>query len=436
MLRIKKERYTNFDDIKIDKAWSFENMKINGQLTHGYHRYPSKISPDVVKKLFDIYANSGDYVADVFCGSGTTLVEAKARGLTSVGVDVNPIATLISEVKANPINPKKILKEYSILLDKLKLFDEKEFLNVKFHEKINFWFKDEEKYKIAFLYKIVKEIKNIYIRKFFFVAISHILKNCSIWLNYSIKPQRDKNKNFNTKNGRDLPFELFKRHCRFMIEKNEVFYNLLVERGFLDNDARVLLDDARSINLIFDDIVDLIVTSPPYVTSYEYADIHQLTGYWMHYLIEQDDLNKFRQVFIGTKYSGNHEVLKIDSKIGNKIIEELFSKNEKRTAFNLSKYFVDMGVAISEMYRILKKKGILCLIVGNTFLKNVEVKTAEILYDICLKTGFKKIDIIKRNVPNHINISLRDTSTGKFTTQYNKNCRALYTYEYILIFKK
>ena len=28
-------------------------------------------------------------------------------------------------------------------------------------------------------------------------------------------------------------------------------------------------------------IVDMIITSPPYVTSYEYADLHQLSSLWL-----------------------------------------------------------------------------------------------------------------------------------------------------------
>jgi SAM-dependent methyltransferase len=38
-------------------------------------------------------------VLDPFCGSGTTLAEARRRGLASVGVDLNPIACLISRVR-------------------------------------------------------------------------------------------------------------------------------------------------------------------------------------------------------------------------------------------------------------------------------------------------------------------------------------------------
>jgi site-specific DNA-methyltransferase (cytosine-N4-specific) len=41
-------------------------------------------------------------VLDVFCGSGTSLVEAQRAGREAIGIDLNPIACLISRVKTSP----------------------------------------------------------------------------------------------------------------------------------------------------------------------------------------------------------------------------------------------------------------------------------------------------------------------------------------------
>ena len=46
---------------------------------------------------------AGSAVLDPFCGSGTTLVEAQRRGLPSVGIDINPIACLMTRVKTSPL---------------------------------------------------------------------------------------------------------------------------------------------------------------------------------------------------------------------------------------------------------------------------------------------------------------------------------------------
>jgi hypothetical protein len=44
---------------------------------------------------------SKDLLLDPFCGTGTTLVEAKKNGIPSVGCDAHPFAALVSRVKAN-----------------------------------------------------------------------------------------------------------------------------------------------------------------------------------------------------------------------------------------------------------------------------------------------------------------------------------------------
>ena len=43
-------------------------------------------------------------VLDPFCGSGTVLLEAALRGHLAIGVDVNPLARLLSRVKTTRLH--------------------------------------------------------------------------------------------------------------------------------------------------------------------------------------------------------------------------------------------------------------------------------------------------------------------------------------------
>ena len=60
----------------------------------------------------------------------------------------------------------------------------------KVHDRIDYWFRPEEKAKIAYLYQLVSEVEDVPVKEIFLVAISHILKNCSWWLQSSTKPQK------------------------------------------------------------------------------------------------------------------------------------------------------------------------------------------------------------------------------------------------------
>lgn len=74
-------------------------------LTHGLHPYPAKFIPQIPDTLIQDLSGKGDTVADIFCGSGTTLVEALLLNRNAVGFDANPLACLISKAKTTRFAP-------------------------------------------------------------------------------------------------------------------------------------------------------------------------------------------------------------------------------------------------------------------------------------------------------------------------------------------
>lgn len=415
----------DFHNIPISEDWAFSNVRSTEQWTHGYHRYPAKFLPNVVKKLIESYAKEGDIIVDLFAGCGTTLVEAKVHGFESIGTDINPVAKLITKAKITPLNPLKLEKTFTNIKEELVNYsNETEYFNKELNQRIDYWFTKESKNKIAFLYLLIYKIKNTKDRNFFLVGLSHILKNCSRWLQTSTKPQVDPNKK--------IPevFHSFISHIEAMLEKNSEFYKKLEEDGNLNTPCKILKRDARHTKLD-DEIADMIITSPPYVTSYEYADIHQLTGYWMEYI---NDMKSFRKEFIGTSYSGNKS-LKTPTVESQKIVDELCIKSKVK-AKSVANYFNDMFSVSKEMYRVLRKGGYDCVVIGDTTILDVHIKSAEIFYEFLLMQGFQKVNIIRRNIPYKLMPTLRNKITGKFTTLDDNNCKKVYPDEYIIIVRK
>jgi len=71
-------------------------------LTHGFHSYPARLHPATARVLAELLAERSPrnaVLVDPFCGSGTTLVEARAAGLRAVGTDLNPLAVLVARAK-------------------------------------------------------------------------------------------------------------------------------------------------------------------------------------------------------------------------------------------------------------------------------------------------------------------------------------------------
>ena len=419
-------RYISFDNIPESREWAFESVRSTEQWTHGYHRYPAKFLPDVVRKLIEDYAQDSNLIADLFAGCGTTLVEAKVHGISSVGTDINPIAQLITKVKTTPLSPDALQQAYDALVKLFEEYNEDDYVDIKKHERIDYWFTPSQKAKIAFLYdKVLSLDVDDIIKNFFYVCISHILKNCSWWLQSSTKPQRDLEKEL------EDPFDEFCRHCKKMIGWNEKFYNELNKKGYLDTPCDIQLEDARHTN-ITPESIDAIITSPPYVTSYEYADIHQLTAYWMEYI---SDIHEFRKKFIGSSYSGNMSLAVSESKQAQKIVNAL-SEKSKHIARDVAQYFNDMQEVAKEMARVLAPSGYACVVIGNTKIKEVQIKSAEVFFEFLRNAGLRKVKVIKRSIPNKLMPTLRDKNTGKFTKLDNPDCKKVYPNEFIIIMRK
>lgn len=67
---------------------------------HDWYRFVLSFPPHLVRDYLDRFGlEPAQRVLDPFCGTGTTLVEAKKRGISSVGIEANPVAHFASEVK-------------------------------------------------------------------------------------------------------------------------------------------------------------------------------------------------------------------------------------------------------------------------------------------------------------------------------------------------
>ena len=334
-----------FEAKEIDKDWSFAGYKPSetGKWTHSYHRYPAKFIPQLVERLFDEYIHDGEaHINDPFCGSGTTIATAISRGFRASGTDINRMAYLITKAKSTPIEPDYLDRKIGQLLSTLDglgntqmtLFRKEiePLIQERHIERIDYWFTEENKIELGRILRVIHEEDDEIVRNFFLVTFSHILKNCSIWLQGSTKPTRD------FKKKPSEPHITLKRHLRKMQRGNAAFYSTVPSklREDIDYYLDVIISDARSLPAP-DGSVDLIVSSSPYVTSYEYADLHQLSTIWLDLA---DDLKEYRKKFIGTAYK-EYEQKKPRSGLALDIADGMRGKSNKM-AEEIEAFFIDM----------------------------------------------------------------------------------------------
>jgi DNA modification methylase len=424
----------------VDDSWSFREIDRSetSYLTHSYHRYPAKFIPQLAARLIKENSQVEELVCDPFMGSGTTLVESIVNDRRTYGTDINPVAVMITKAKTTPIDPQYLEAQIYTLKGTLKalLIDEnKHTLSLikdddskavfsSENKRIDYWFSEKQKHDLDIILSgimIISRDENV--RNFLLCAFSNILKGCSRWMMKSVKPTIDKKKTTND------AYSSFFLCTQRLFKKNRQFWKLH-EKNKKKVDCMVDNVDARKMR-INDDSVALIITSPPYVTSYEYADLHQLTAIWLRYTKK---LSEFKTKFIGSLKKKEMTDIKLYSDLGKTTVNELHLI-DKREANRVEQYFFDMQKCFEEMYRVLKFGGRTAIVIGDTDIKKVKIQNADVFVQTMAKIGFNIYNIIKRPVPNKILPLTRDQKTGRFVATM-KSDRLAYPFEYILIMEK
>lgn len=423
MTEIKIDQKINLDDIGIDEFWNVGNEKEDKR--HKIHSYPAKFPAFITQKAID-YANEQGIkvssIADIFCGCGTVALEAKRKNIDFWGCDINPVAVLIAKTKSYPFRVE-IAEKYSnkILETYVSSYtnDRNSSDNVLVNQRIQYWYEPEQIKQLTQLKKaIISQVPaNSPYRQFFLCAFSNILKPTSKWLTKSIKPQIDPNK-------RPESVEAsFRKQCKFML--------LALAAGNEKNRAKVKIERQNALAVNKHGIADLIVTSPPYVTSYEYADLHQLSSLWLDYT---DDYRKLRVNSIGSAHLSK-DVSNLKGMllpIGQNIVNQLLSI-DKAKALAVTKYYLDMQQAAKICFNLLKPQGICLIVIGNTEYKQTRILNAEHIIESLNAAGFSDIKVTKRKIQNKILTPYRDEK-GKFSRK--DNLRKIYSDEFIVIGRK
>lgn len=309
--------------------WNFSDIsrKETQYLTHCFHPYPAKFIPQIPRRLIEMYApRREDKVLDPFCGSGTTLVEAKLMGRPSLGIDTNPLAIMISRSKVNPIK-KQQLEKFIIWLEN---WIQKELKTLHphrtfFHED-SAWFREDVLGQIELILEEIKKVRDSNTRNFIKVALSSILKGVSnarmdrIMPTLPRKPVYVDHKHYDRMVDNDKRninvFARLSSRLKLMQSRLELFLSAA-------SNVRTIayLGDARNFEKINSDFLEegikLVITSPPYWSAFDYKKLHQLS------------INLF-----------NLRTKSLDAEIGRKN----FLNEMERVYDQISKHLVESGI--------------------------------------------------------------------------------------------
>lgn len=416
---IEEARSYNMNEVEVDEYWNLGDipeLKI-----HSIHAYPAKFPAFIASKAIDLAKEYGvkvEKVSDIFCGCGTVALEAKCNKVDFWGCDINPVATLITRAKIYSYNVDKLQTYFNLISEQFRHDN-----NVKpyseANERIRYWFYEEQYNELYKLKNSIDIIPNGKYKTAFECLFSAILKPTSKWLTKSIKPQIDPYKNIpEVWNAFEKQFKKFVRD---------------IEEIPLSN-SKIEIVTCSILTKKILPLVDLIITSPPYVTSYEYADLHQLSSLWLGYT---EDYTSLRKGTMGSAYNSSSYSFDMVSLNGTakKIITELSSnpKIGRAKIKSIARYYMDMQKATQQCYKMLKPNSMAVFVIGDTEYKGTQVYNSRQLVESLIQSGFKEVLVSKRKIINKLLTPYRD-ETGKFTSDKEK--RKIYHEEFVVIGRK
>jgi len=339
-------------------------------LTHSLHPYPAKFPPQLPKIILENYAIKGQTVLDPFCGSGTTLIEARIFGANAIGVDVNGLAVLLSKVKATPLTEPQLsaVKEFiSKIENEISNWrsEQRPKLKIKEFEGQEHWFQNNVSEEITFLLNEISKQTNIDVQNFLKIVLSSIIVRVS---------NQDSDTRFAAIEKKVLNGYTLESFCK----KAKEYNSRMAEFSRLVNDTtklQVYNADSRNLDFILDNSIDLIITSPPYANTYDYYLYHKFRMRWL-------DLDvKFAQY----------------NEIGSR--REYSSLKEKKEKWN-----EDLIKCFSEMHRVLKPNHFAFIVIGDSVIKKELIKIEKEIFDFAPKIGFKVNKILSSDLSIHSRI--------------------------------
>jgi SOS regulatory protein LexA len=377
---------------KIDYSWDYRGEKTKSY-THGIHTYPAMFIPQVGRRLLETYSKEGDTICDIFCGSGSALVESRLIGRNAYGIDLNPLAIFLAKAKTTPINPQKLTKEYLALLDGVEKVKDNEIKRPDF-KNIDFWFKDKVIVKLAKLKKVIRAIKDEIIQNFLMVAFSETVRYSSNTKTGEFKLVRVKGERL-AKHNPDV-IGIFRKHAENNIAGMTDFYKDAKTESW----TKIIYGDSSDDNGIKANSIDCIVTSPPYGdsrTTVAYGQFSRLSAQWIDVFGDPNDASGVDNDLLGGRATKDL-IHTLSSDYLKESLEKIAKQDEARARDVLS-FNIGLNECLKQAYRILKPGKYFCLVVGNRLVKQVRIPTDFIIAELAEKIGFTCEDIIVRNIP-------------------------------------
>lgn len=388
---------------------------------HDWYRFVLSYPPHLVRHYIEEFSlTSDDLLLDPFCGTGTTLVEAKLQNIPSIGIEANNFAHFATSVKIDwNVNPlalislaNEICEQASEELKQSSVQDSRNNKSTKSSllrklgvEQEKLILKDSISplplHKSLILKDHINRYENSRFHKYFMLAFGNTLV-------YDIS---------NLRFGPEVGIGKIKNDAQVVenwfaqVKKISRDIECVCDREFAD--ASVYFSDSRNINeLLRGKKVSAVITSPPYPNEKDYTRTTRLESVLLGFINTKDELRTLKKSLLRSNtrgiYKGDDddeyvknisEVQRIADEIEKRRIKLGKTSGFERAYAKVTKlYFGGIAKHLIELKGVLRPNARLAYVVGDqaSYLQ-VMIRTGEIIGEIAESLGYEvvKIDLFR-----------------------------------------
>ncbi len=371
---------------------------------HNWYRFVLSFPPHLVRDYIQKFGlGAQNTILDPFCGTGTTLVEAKLNGINSIGVEANPIAYLASCVKVDwNIDPDELIRHAQIVSESVL----KELKN---QNTVRCTLPPE-----AFELLLIDSISPLPLHKSLILLEElNRLRDDRFYRHELVALAKSLVSSSNLSFGPEVGVDRNKKHDAPVIESwlNEIakIANDIRSIKSADASAAVYLADSRQLDRILQpDSIDAVFTSPPYPNEKDYTRTTRLESVVLGFIKNKSDLKNLKNKLLRSNtrnvykndnddawISENTKIQAIAEAIENRRIELGKTSGFERLYGRVTKlYFGGMARHLAELRQFLKPGAHLGYVVGDqaSYLQ-VMIRTGELLADIAQSLGYELVSI-------------------------------------------
>jgi hypothetical protein len=349
------------------------------------------MNPHLAKALVNEFCPEEGRLLDPFVGGGAVLVESLHLGRSGDGLDVNPLAALISKVKTTRVDGARLTAAYESILTAFPK-TKPEPIDFPPTTRIDFWFKPYMIPQLTKLRALIDQIEEPEVRDVFRVALSTTVRDVSLTYRGEVRLRRLQGKDYEKFNPDVM---------RKFRERAEVAIRRV---SSLPAAGRIRIHQGSALEMAFrDKTFDAIVCSPPYGDDRNGVGYFQFSKnmlFWLGW--GEGEIKQSRSQFLGQRASD--DPLPRSATLENALdqIKRNPIPSNPKAAREFVSFYRDYQRAIFQMVRVCS--GPVAIVIGDRRLSQVFIDNAGATTELMRNAGYRLVHsrfrtIEKKRIP-------------------------------------